>query len=148
MPSKRSNESTLNISFSKALKISAIQMILFIFMCIVVLQMFRDTTFLIALLIMSAVMIPVFAIMFRFMLSSRVSDEGVSMSIGRLLKWEDIRRVKKNWFPPFYILKTSKFGSKFCIIPSQKLLQQGISLEEVLQKHAPKNHVILTDTMT
>lgn len=90
-------ETHVSPDFQKVLKFTAVRMLFFI-LCAVVIGL-REFDVFIGLILFTALFTPIAAVISSSMLSFVITDEGIMGSF-QLMKWENISRVKKDFFLP------------------------------------------------
>ena len=140
-------EATLEISYPKALLVSAIAFVCFfvaIFLAGIPTDVTSDPLFIGFLIFMGIVMPFVFAGCICFMLRCKICQEGLRPAVPtfyqRVLRWEDIALVY-GFGSPFYFVWCRAFGGH-CILPRRFLLKRPDSLKEFIEKYAPADSII------
>lgn len=141
-----SDEATLEMSFPKALLFSALSMACFLVGCYFIGIPMHDYLFIGFLVVMVFVMTPVFAVCFVFMLSCRISRDGLRPAAPtlyqRVLRWEEIVSVRRSIGSPFYVARGPGIFGSFCVLPSRFLLKHPDKLRELLDRYAPADNIV------
>lgn len=137
-------EVTLEISFPKALLISAVAMAFF-FVGVFVIGIPMNDPLLVGLLICMGIIMPfVFAGCLFFMLRCKIGRDGLRPAIPtfyqRVLRWEDISSVR-GFVSPFYSVKGRAFAGQ-CLLPRPFLLKRPDSLRELIGQYAPQGNIV------
>jgi hypothetical protein len=137
-------EATLEISYPKALLVSAVGMACF-FVTILVIGIPTSDPLLIGFLIFMAIVIPfVFAGGLCFMLRCKIGRDGLRPAVPtfyqRVLRWEDISTVW-GFGSPFYSVRCRSFGGQ-CFLPRSFLLKRPDSLREFIDHYAPSDNIL------
>src|SRR5688572_24709906 len=119
-------EATLEISYPKALLISAIAFACFLFTIFLAGFPTSDSLFMGFLIFMGIVMTFVFAGALCFMLRCKIGCDGLRPAVPtfyqRVLRWEDISAVG-GFGSPFYSVRCRAFGEQ-CLLPRSFLLKR------------------------
>ena len=141
-----SDETTLVISFPKALLLSALSMVCFMVGCYVIGMPMHDPMLIGFLVVVVLAMTPVFAAAFCFMLSCKIGRDGLRPAAPTLyqtlLRWEDIVAVRRGIGSPFYVARASGIFGVFCVLPSRFLLKNPDSLRELIDRYAPPDSIV------
>lgn len=141
-----SDETTLEISFPKALLLSALSMVGFVFGCYVIGIPMHDPMLIVFLVVMVLVMTPVFAACYMVMLSCRIGREGLRPAAPTLyrtvLRWEDIVTVRRAIGSPLYVARGPGLFGVFCVLPPRFLLKNPDSLRELIDRYAPVDNIV------
>ena len=124
--------------FRKVLKFVALQMLIFVLLCIVI--GFRRVDMLIALICFASVVTPIFTIITRSMLSFTIGEKGIR-SLIYSMEWSQISTVKSIFLSPMYAVKTKGLlTGRATMIPKQSLLSDDVSLAELVSRYSPDGH--------
>ena len=118
----------------------------FVVGCYVIGIPMHDPTLIIFPAVMVLVMTPAFAACFVFMLSCKISREGLRPAAPTLyqivLRWEDIVTVRKAIGSPIYVARGPRLFGVFCILPTRFLLKNPDSLRELIDRYAPADNIV------
>lgn len=146
-----SEETQLELSFSKALVHSGFSILGFFAICSLIGYSIRGPIHdalpaIVFLVILALVVTPVFAAFSLFMLGCRVSAAGLRPAAPsfyqRVLRWEDIETVNKSFGSPFYVAKSRGLFGGFCILPGRFLLKDPESLRNLIERYAPADNIV------
>jgi hypothetical protein len=137
-------EATLEVSFPKALLVSAIGMACFFVGILGIGIPMRDPLLVGFLIFMGFVMPFVFAGCLCFILPCKIGQDGLRPAVPtfyqRLLRWEDIVAVS-GFGCAFYSVRCRAFGPQ-CLLPRGFLLKRRDSLREFIQQYAPEDNIV------
>jgi hypothetical protein len=140
-------ETTLKISFPRALLMSAFSMVVFVVGCWVIGIPTHDPLLIGFLVVMVIIMTPLFAAVVFFMTGCRISREGLCGATPRLyqrvLRWGDVTVVQKTFIlsGPFYVVRGRGLG-EFCILPRPFLLKHPDGLKQLIEQYAPADNIL------
>ena len=137
-------EATLEISYPKALLVSAVGLACF-FVAIFIMGIPTRDPLLIGFLIFMGIVMPfVFAGGLCFMLRCKIGRDGLRPAVPafyqRVLRWEDISAVW-GFGTPFYSVRCRAFGGQ-CLLPRAFLLKRPDSLREINEQYAPPDNIV------
>ena len=137
-------EATLEISYPKALLVSAIAFACF-FVAIYLDGIPTSDPLLIGFLIFMGIVMPfIFAGCLCFMLRCKIGRDGLRPAVPtlyqRVLRWEDIAAVW-GFGSPFYAVRCRAFGGQ-CLLPRPFLLKRPDSLREFIKQYAPEDNIV------
>ena len=137
-------EATLEISYPKALLVSAIAFVCF-YIAIFLAGIPTSAPLLIGFLIFMGIVMPfVFAGCLCFMLRCKIGPDGLRSAVPtlyqRVFRWEDIA-VVWGFGSPFYSVRCRAFGGQ-CLLPRAFLLKRPDSLREFIRQYAPEGNIV------
>ena len=137
-------DATLEISYPKALLVSAVGFACF-FVAMFVMGIPTSDPLLIGFLIFMGIVMPfVFAGCLCFMLRCKIGRDGLRPAVPtfyqRVLRWEDISAVW-GFGSPFYSVRCRAFGGQ-CLLPRSFLLKRPDSLREFIKQYAPEDNIV------
>lgn len=139
-----SQDSTLEISYPKALLVTIPSMACFVAGLFVIGIPMTDPLLIGFLAVMVPVMTFVFAGCTCFMLRCKIGYDGLRPAVPtfyqRVLRWEDISSVRGS-AGPFYVVRCRAFGGQ-CILPRRFLLKRPDSLKEFIDQYAPLDNIV------
>ena len=133
----------LEISFPKAALYSAGSMVCFLVATIVMGLPLHDPVLIGFLVVMVPGMTFVFAGCCCSMLRCRITPAGLctSFPLQRIIRWEEITKIRKSWGSPFYMVRCGGFFGQFCVLPRPVLLKRPENLKELIERYAPPGNI-------
>ena len=143
------HEAVVEVSFPKALLLSALSALSFVVACWVLDRILgmpiRDPRVLVFLTVVCAAITPLFAAFYRRVLRCRVDHQGLCSPVPTryrvVLRWDDVVSVRKAFLGLFFVVRGRGFNS-FCILPGPFLLEQPGSLQRTLERYAPEGNIL------
>jgi hypothetical protein len=137
-------DSTLEISYWKALLVAIPSMTCFVVGLFAVGIPMKDPLLIGFLVVMVTVMTFASAGCLCFMLRCKIGPDGLRPAVPtfyqRTLRWEDISSVR-GFVGPFYVIRGRAFGGQ-CVLPRRFLLKRPDSLKEFIEAYAPIDNIV------
>jgi len=140
------NEAPIEVSFPRALVLSAISMACFVVGLFVIGVPMRDPLLIGFLIVMTLGMTFGFAMCFYFMFRCRISRAGLCPAVPTfyqsVLRWEDIVAVRTTSSGGlFYVIRGRGIG-EFRVLPRRFLLKDPESLDRLIGQYAPAENIV------
>lgn len=143
-PLNASQDSTLEISYPKAILVTIPSMACFVGGLFAIGIPMTDPLLIALVAVMAPVMTLVFAGCTCFMLRCKIGYDGLRPAVPtfyqRVLRWEEISAVGGG-ASPFYVVRCGAFGRR-CILPRRFLLKRPDSLKELIDRYAPIDNIV------